>query len=291
MAPVEGGNGEGIDQAQLQADGATHEEEDVPARLRGTAALADDADGPGHLRALGLEADEALEEAKHLSAHAPGGGHGIASAHQEVVGTVGAPLQGGGQRCRHEAQPALAAIEAWRQRELQRRALPGDSEGHGLAGVGLDIGHGRLPLSSGEAQVANAAEFVADLEAPLFGGASGHDLNDGPGFLHLGDPGLVGAHEGEQDQGGDQVRQDAAAVEEHALAVGLLEEAVGVICPGFLGIEARELDVPAQGQDGKTHQCIDYVGALRDFFGWSLIVPADANQTDRAIRAAAASIS
>ena len=42
------------------------------------------------------------------------------------------------------------------------------------------------------------------------------------------------------------------------------------------------------GEDGKTHQCIDYVGALRDFFGWSLIVPADANQTDRAIRAAAA---
>ena len=42
------------------------------------------------------------------------------------------------------------------------------------------------------------------------------------------------------------------------------------------------------GEDGKTHQCIDYVGALRDFFGWSLIVPADANQTDRAVRAAAA---
>lgn len=41
------------------------------------------------------------------------------------------------------------------------------------------------------------------------------------------------------------------------------------------------------GEDGKTHQCIDYVGALRDFFGWSLIVPADANQTDRAVRAAA----
>jgi transketolase len=42
------------------------------------------------------------------------------------------------------------------------------------------------------------------------------------------------------------------------------------------------------GEDGKTHQCIDYVGALRDFFGWKLIVPADANQTDRAVRAAAA---
>ena len=42
------------------------------------------------------------------------------------------------------------------------------------------------------------------------------------------------------------------------------------------------------GEDGKTHQCIDYVGALRDFFGWRLVVPADANQTDRAVRAAAA---
>ncbi len=39
------------------------------------------------------------------------------------------------------------------------------------------------------------------------------------------------------------------------------------------------------GEDGKTHQCIDYVGALRDFFGWKIIVPADANQTDRAVRA------
>jgi len=39
------------------------------------------------------------------------------------------------------------------------------------------------------------------------------------------------------------------------------------------------------GEDGKTHQCIDYVGALRDFYGWKVIVPADANQTDRAVRA------
>ena len=39
------------------------------------------------------------------------------------------------------------------------------------------------------------------------------------------------------------------------------------------------------GEDGKTHQCIDYVGALRDFYGWKIIVPADANQTDRAVRA------
>ncbi|MDR3686823.1 MAG: transketolase [Coriobacteriia bacterium] len=42
------------------------------------------------------------------------------------------------------------------------------------------------------------------------------------------------------------------------------------------------------GEDGKTHQCLDYVGALRDFFGWRVFVPADPNQTDRIIRAAAA---
>lgn len=42
------------------------------------------------------------------------------------------------------------------------------------------------------------------------------------------------------------------------------------------------------GEDGKTHQCLDYVGAFRDQFGWSVIVPADANQTDRAVRAALA---
>ena len=41
------------------------------------------------------------------------------------------------------------------------------------------------------------------------------------------------------------------------------------------------------GEDGKTHQCLDYVGALRNFFGWKVIVPADPNQTDRAVRAAA----
>ncbi len=42
------------------------------------------------------------------------------------------------------------------------------------------------------------------------------------------------------------------------------------------------------GEDGKTHQCLDYVGALRDFFGWKVVVPADPNQTDRAIRVVAA---
>jgi transketolase len=41
------------------------------------------------------------------------------------------------------------------------------------------------------------------------------------------------------------------------------------------------------GEDGRTHQCIDYVGALRSMFGWRVIVPADANQTDRAVRAMA----
>lgn len=41
------------------------------------------------------------------------------------------------------------------------------------------------------------------------------------------------------------------------------------------------------GEDGKTHQCLDYAGAWAGFFGWKVIVPADPNQTDRAIRAAA----
>ena len=41
------------------------------------------------------------------------------------------------------------------------------------------------------------------------------------------------------------------------------------------------------GEDGKTHQCLDYVSALRNMFGWRVIVPADPNQTDRAVRAAA----
>lgn len=41
------------------------------------------------------------------------------------------------------------------------------------------------------------------------------------------------------------------------------------------------------GEDGKTHQCLDYVGAFRNMFGWKVIVPADPNQTDRATRAIA----
>ena len=38
------------------------------------------------------------------------------------------------------------------------------------------------------------------------------------------------------------------------------------------------------GEDGKTHQCIDYVGLFRNTFGWKLVVPVDPNQTDRATR-------
>lgn len=42
------------------------------------------------------------------------------------------------------------------------------------------------------------------------------------------------------------------------------------------------------GEDGKTHQCLDYAGAFRSMFGWRVIVPADPNQTDRAVRVASA---
>jgi transketolase len=38
------------------------------------------------------------------------------------------------------------------------------------------------------------------------------------------------------------------------------------------------------GEDGKTHQCIDYVGVMQNLFGYKMIVPADPNQTDRVIR-------
>jgi len=38
------------------------------------------------------------------------------------------------------------------------------------------------------------------------------------------------------------------------------------------------------GQDGKTHHCIDYIGLIRNLFGYKLIIPADANQMDRVIR-------
>ncbi len=38
------------------------------------------------------------------------------------------------------------------------------------------------------------------------------------------------------------------------------------------------------GEDGKTHQCIDYLGLTANLFGFKTIVPADPNQTDRVIR-------
>jgi len=38
------------------------------------------------------------------------------------------------------------------------------------------------------------------------------------------------------------------------------------------------------GEDGKTHQCIDYVGVMQNLFGYKIILPADPNQTDRIIR-------
>jgi transketolase len=38
------------------------------------------------------------------------------------------------------------------------------------------------------------------------------------------------------------------------------------------------------GEDGVTHQCIDYLGLFRNAFGWKVVVPADPNQTDRATR-------
>jgi transketolase len=38
------------------------------------------------------------------------------------------------------------------------------------------------------------------------------------------------------------------------------------------------------GEDGPTHQAIDYVGLLRSTFSWEIFVPADPNQCDRIIR-------
>jgi transketolase len=38
------------------------------------------------------------------------------------------------------------------------------------------------------------------------------------------------------------------------------------------------------GPDGKTHHCIDYIGLLRNLFGFKLIIPGDPNQTDHAVR-------
>ena len=38
------------------------------------------------------------------------------------------------------------------------------------------------------------------------------------------------------------------------------------------------------GEDGKTHQAIDYIGAFKNFFEFRVIVPIDPNQTDKAVR-------
>ncbi len=38
------------------------------------------------------------------------------------------------------------------------------------------------------------------------------------------------------------------------------------------------------GPDGKTHHCIDYIGLLRNLFGFSLIIACDPNQTDHVTR-------
>jgi transketolase len=38
------------------------------------------------------------------------------------------------------------------------------------------------------------------------------------------------------------------------------------------------------GPDGKTHQCIDYIGLVNNLYNFGAIVPCDPNQTDRAIR-------
>lgn len=42
------------------------------------------------------------------------------------------------------------------------------------------------------------------------------------------------------------------------------------------------------GEDGQTHQCLDYLGLLQNLFGFSVFMPADPNQTDRIIRYVAA---
>lgn len=38
------------------------------------------------------------------------------------------------------------------------------------------------------------------------------------------------------------------------------------------------------GEDGKTHQCIDYIGTFANLYNFRIVVPADPNQTDRVIR-------
>lgn len=38
------------------------------------------------------------------------------------------------------------------------------------------------------------------------------------------------------------------------------------------------------GPDGKTHHCIDYLGLLKNLFGFKVVIPADPNQTDHIVR-------
>ena len=38
------------------------------------------------------------------------------------------------------------------------------------------------------------------------------------------------------------------------------------------------------GEDGKTHHCVDYIGVIRNLYGFKLIIPADANQADKVTR-------
>jgi transketolase len=38
------------------------------------------------------------------------------------------------------------------------------------------------------------------------------------------------------------------------------------------------------GEDGPTHQCIDYLGLMKNYFRFSVCMPADPNQTDRIVR-------
>ncbi len=38
------------------------------------------------------------------------------------------------------------------------------------------------------------------------------------------------------------------------------------------------------GPDGKTHHCIDYLGLLRNLFGFKVVIPADPNQTEHVVR-------
>lgn len=42
------------------------------------------------------------------------------------------------------------------------------------------------------------------------------------------------------------------------------------------------------GEDGKTHQCIDYISLMNNLYGFKLCIPADPNHTDRLIRYLAA---